>query len=394
MISDFTFSPIWPLLTTSLGMLMVWGAAWLAWPQARDEAARMALLALVWAWIGMAATGFALAFGGIGLLIDHPDLARLVWEWTPLRQGDLAFWGVAGWMGFGLQGAQTPLAAWLLFTALPGSALVAVISMIPLRRQGHPWAAWIMAGLSTLFLAPLAINWTQAGGWLMHLGQSAAAGQGYLDALGGSFFLVAGGAGLALWLGQAAAPAEENPQMRTDQADAWAAGWVVIAGTAWAIMSPLVIWQPLDPMQAGLNLWLAAAAGGFIGMIYGWYVSGSPANGWLARALVAGWVAALAPALWLSPWQALGVGAIASWLFILVNEGLEAWLNRADKGSIVAMFTVPAIWGALAVGFFLPDPGQMRAQGIGIASLMLLGFLPASLVQGLARMVERLKMKD
>ena len=384
MISDIAL-PIWPLLAASLGMLMVWGVAWLAWPQAKEDAARAALLALVWAWVGMAATGFALAFGGIGLLIDHPDLASLVWEWTPLRQGDLASWGMAGWMGFGLREAQTPLAAWLLFTALPGSALVAVVSMLSLRQQGHPWAAWIMAGLSTLFLAPLAINWTQAGGWLMHLGQSVAAGQGYLDALGGSFFLVAGGAGWALWLARASDSPEASSQTEVDRADGWAAGLMVIAGTAWAIMSPLVLWQPLGPMQAGLNLWLAAATGGFIGAIYGWYTSGFFANRWLARALVAGWVAALAPALWLTPWQAMAVGAIASWLFILVDEGLATWLNRADKGGFVAMIAVPAMWGALAVGLFLPDPGQIRAQGIGIVSLMLLGFLPAALVLGLAR---------
>ncbi len=369
--------PFWPVLAAALGLLLPWGAAFVASDE-RDAAwpGLMALAATLLALLGMAATGFALAFGGVGIPIDHPDLTALVWEWTPLRQGELAWWGVAGWMGFGMNGAQTPLAAWLFLAALPGVAAAAALTLIPLWRRLSPLAGVIMAGLTAFALAPLAINWTQAGGWLMHLGQSVGAGEGFIDAGGAALFLLPGGVALAaLFL-------PHRPEEARD--DLWAAlgaGLFLAGGAAWLIASPLHLWTPLTPLQVALNALLAAAAGGLIGLAYGWVIGREPSAAWTARSAVAGFIASLAPIQLLDPMQAMLVGAIAAWIYILAAYLIRDVLGREDAGDVFSAFGLPALWGALAAGFFAPAPGQLRAQLIGGVSILLLGFLAAFLLQ-------------
>jgi len=375
--SELAPLPIWPVLAAALGLLLPWGAACLASPG--DDAPRppfLALMVTLLAMLGMAATGFALAFGGVGIPIDHPDLAALVWEWTPLREGSLAWWGVAGWMGFGMHGAQTPLAAWLFLAALPGVAAVSVLTVIPLWRRMSPVAGAIMAGLTVFVLAPLAVNWTQAGGWLMHLGESVGAGEGFIDAGGASLFLLPAGVALAaLFLPRGEAEAGDDGWV------AWGAGAFLIGGVGWLVASPLPLWAPLAPIQGALNALLAASAGGLIGLLYGWAVQRGPSPRWTARSAAAGFIAALAGIQLLQPMQAMLVGAVAAWIYILAAYVINDLLDRGDAGDVLGAFGLPALWGVLAAGFFAPAPGQMRAQVIGGASILLMGFLVAFLLQ-------------
>ena len=369
--------PFWPLLAAALGLLLPWGVAFIA---AEDgDAARpglMALIASLLALLGMAATGFALAFGGVGIPIDHPDLAMLVWEWTPLREGHLAWWGVAGWMGFGMHGAQTPLAAWLFLATLPGVAVASVLVMIPLWRRISPLAGVIMAGWTAFVLAPLVLNWTQAGGWLMHLGESLGAGEGFIDAGGASLFLLPAGVALAaLFL-----PRREGEEGESLW-NALGAGLLLIGGMAWIAASPLALWTRLTPMEAVLNALLAAAAGGLIGLTYGWVIQRVPSVSWTARSAAAGFVAMLAGLQLVNALQAMLVGAIAAWIAILTAYLIHDLLGREDAGGVFSGLGLPALWGVLAVGFFAPTPGQMRAQIIGGISILLMGFLSMLLIQ-------------
>ncbi len=387
---DLSPLPFWPLLAAALGLLLPWGAAFVASDEV--DAARpglMALIALLLALVGMAATGFALAFGGVGIPIDHPDLAALVWEWTPLRQGELAWWGVAGWMGFGMRGAQTPLAAWLFLAALPGVATASLLAMIPLWRRLSPLAGVIMAALTAFILAPLALNWTQAGGWLMHLGESVGAGEGFIDAAGAAMFLLPAGVALAaLFL-------PRDPIEGGD--DLWAglgAGLFLAGGAAWIIASPLPLWTPLAPVQALLNALLAAAAGGLIGLLYVWAVQRQPSALGTGRSAAAGFVAALAGLQFFNPLQAMLVGAVAAWIAILAAYLLHDVWSREDAGGVFSGFGLPALWGALAAGFFAPAPGQMRAQVIGGVSILMLGFLAAWFLQGIWVLARRLLRKE
>ncbi len=370
--------PFWPVLAAALGVLLPWGAAFVASDEARAvPSGLMALIAWLITLLGMAATGFALAYGGIGIPIDHPDLAALVWEWTPLREGELAFWGVAGWMGFGMHGAQTPLAAWLFLASLPGVATAAVLTMAALWQRLLPLMSVILASMIAFFLAPLTINWTQGGGWLMHLGRSVGAGEGFIDAGGAAFFLLPGGAALAALF----IPRRRIEDVENGVGPGLGAGLLLAGGAAWLIASPLPLWSPLTPLQALLNAFLAAAAGGLIGLAYGWVVHRYPAVTWMTRGTAAGFIASLAPLQLIQPMQAMLVGAMAAWLYILVNYLLIELLHRDDPGDVFSAFGLAALWGVLAVGFFAHAPGQMRAQLIGGVSILLMGFLAVFLLQ-------------
>jgi Amt family ammonium transporter len=380
---DSTPLPAWPLLAVALGLLAPIGVGLLA---SDDETPRRAglfsLLAILITLVGYAATGFALHFGGIGILIDHPDVAALVWEWTPLKSGDLTQWGVAGWMGFGMAQAQTPLAALLFLSALPLSATAALLGMLTLWRRVSAGAAITLAALIALFLAPLVGNWTLGGGWLMHLGQSIGAGDGYLDFGGASFFLLAGGAALAELLAFRGhqTPDDSDAIPVSALTPALGAGLLAAGSIGWIIASPLHLWAGSSPVQGVLNGLLAMAAGGLIGLAYRWFVAGEADAGWTARSAVAGWVAALAVLPWMTPLQAMLTGAVAAWIFILAVWFIRELLGWYDAGDIFSAFGLPAIWGLLTAGFFAPAPGQFKAQFIGILSIFLAAFFTVSVM--------------
>ena len=378
--SDFFQIPTWPLLASALALLVPLGLVMLiAEDRERPQVAGVIFLAGILASIvGYAATGFAIHFGGIGILIDHPDVTTLVWEWTPLKEGDLALWGVAGWMGFGLSGVQTNLAAILFLSAIPALISTVILILSILRQRSSLLGSVIFASIFALLLAPLVGNWIQGGGWLMHLGQSMGAGDGYLDFGGASFFLLVGGAALAALL--ARRPKNSNTMQSLDAATpALGLGLILVGSAGWLLASPLHLWGGSSPGQGVLSGLLAMAAGGIIGLAYSWFIMGEPDSLWISRSAVAGWVAVLAVIPWTEFWQAMLIGAVAAWLYIIFAWITRVGLSWRDPGDGFGTFGLPAIWGLLAVGILAPAPGQMRAQAIGIISIFLLAFFPTSL---------------
>ena len=371
--------PLWPLLAAMLGLFATIGLGLLASDEDEwERAGLLSLIAILIALAGYAATGFALHFGGVGILVDHPDAAALVWEWTPLREGNLAWWGAAGWMGFGMTEAQTPLAAQLFLAALPLAATAGLLTMIALGCRTTPGVGVLFAALTSLLLAPLAGNWTQAGGWLMHLGESIGAGEGYRDFGGASFLLLAGGAALAALLAFRDSRPTDDAATSSPPA-ALGAGLLAVGGVGWITASPLQTWGGSSPVQGALNSLLALAAGGLIGLLYGWFITRRPESVWTVRSAAAGWGAALAGLPCMTPLQAMLTGAMGAWLFILTAWLINELLGWRDPGGIFAIFGPPAVWGLLAVGFFAPAPGQFKAQLIGVTSIALLAFFVASL---------------
>ena len=371
--------PLWPLLAVALALLAPAGLGLISTDEDNfADGGLVLLLAPLLTLIGYAATGFALHFGGIGIIIDHPDLASLVWEWTPLKEGNLQFWGVAGWMGFGMAQVQSPLAGLLFLAALPLAMTSSLLTMITLGKQSSATLGIIFAALTALLLAPLTGNWTQGGGWLMHLGQSMGAGDGYIDFGGASFFLLAGGVALAALL----AWRRSRPADSISANGKWAVlglGLLVSASVGWNIASPLHLWNGSSPEQSVLHSLLALAAGGLIGMAYSWFALGEPDAIWTVRSAAAGWVAALAASPWMTPPQAMLLGAVAAWLFIIAAWLMRELLGWYDPGDIFSVFGLPSIFGLLTVGIFAPADGQFRAQLIGSVSIFLLGFFAASL---------------
>ncbi len=422
-------------------LLMAGGLAWLV-PSAltllvaaglpEAEARQVALTlptAIALAVVGYAATGFALHYGGIGLVVDHPDLAALVWEWSAIAADWGVTWGMAGMAGFGLQQAQTPLALLLLANTLPGVATATLLPMVALRGR-LPAVVVALLGLGMAAAGyPLVGNWVQGGGWLAYLGFNIGAGHGFVDFGGAWLFWLAGVVALAgtLTLGERlprpTGPAP-LPPVHLPLLAVGGAGLLLAGGMAWLLAWPLADWTALPPLRVVVNGILAAAGGALLPLFYTWFVAGRPDPLLAARGIAAGWVAALAGAPFLTPLAMLLVGGVAGLLMLLSTYLLEQRWRLYDRGGVWSTFGLPALVGILAVGLladgtaglgyngigageylgmkgqgvgglwpatgFAPDwPGQFLAQGIAVVVLFLLAFLATVVVTGPLTLIAR-----
>ena len=128
------------------------------------------------------AIGFALHFGGIGLVYNDPALRQLVWEWSPLSTNWGTGWGVAGLSGWFLSGAQVTAFTYTLFLAhLPWVVTAAMLPAMALRGRAPAIVTLILALLIGGVIYPLAGNWVQGGGWLSALGRNLNLGHGFVD---------------------------------------------------------------------------------------------------------------------------------------------------------------------------------------------------------------------
>ena len=89
------------------------------------------------------------------------------------------------------------------------------------------------------------------------------------------------------------------------------------------------------------------------------------ANGWLA-----GLVASSACAGIVTPGESLFVGLVAGIATPLLVEVLELALSIDDPSGAITVHAVGGLLGLLAAGIFAPQPGQLLAQLVGIATLL------------------------
>lgn len=414
--------PIWLLLAAGVAFFVPWGLAFVVAGGQPSAAARrtalLPILAFALALLGYATVGFALHYGGIGLLIDHPDLNALVWEWSPLSAEWGATWGAAGAAGFGLDGARTPVAMLLLLSTLPWAATAALLPMLALAGRAPRLVGGLFGALTAGLGYPLLGNWTQGGGWLATLGFNIGAGHGFVDFGGAGLFLFGGGVTLAALLSflRRLPPADASslPPAPHPLLAAFGAALVIVGASGWLTAWPLHDWTQVAASTLLLQALLAAAGGALAPILYTWLVAGAPDPLQAARGIVAGWVAGLALAPFAPPLLLAAVGGGAGLLLVLATYLIDHRLRLDDPGGLLAMTLLPALWGLLAVGLFadgrtgagfnrigradylgvagqgvtglypaagfVADPGQWQAQAIAAAVIFLLGFLATTLL--------------
>jgi Amt family ammonium transporter len=415
---------IWYVLATALALLVPAGvvlvgvadmSATRAW-----DAALGALAAIGVVTMGYWAFGFALQFGGVGLVYPDAELRDLVWEWSMLSSEWGIGWGMAGLSGWFLSGPGITTQAYTLFLGhLPWAITAALIPVIALRRRAQAIATIALAFLVGAFIYPLAGNWVQGGGWLNALGRNLSLGHGFVDFGGaGTVFLVSGAftlAGLVVWSPrrrQLTDPADEA--LRPAQLPLLAVVGALLVmggllGWLWANPLQMSVLPPAAIMRGSVNLILAAGAGTVVPIVYTWFVSGYSHPTLSARGLMAGVVAALAAGPFVQPGGALFIGFLAGATVPFVAYLVDKLLGLDDRTGVVTATIIPAMLGLLLVGFFAdgvfgrgwqmtgldsylgvtgqgvtglmaadgfqPDfPGQLQAQLIGILSLTLWGF--------------------
>lgn len=417
----------WSLLASALSMLMpvgfiLIGVAGLdrerAWGAALSAVAAMGLAAIAY-W----AVGFALHFGGVGLLYMRPELRMLVWEWTPLPPNWGVGWGVAGLSGWFLAGREVTSLMYALFLSqIPWVFTVALAPVIALRGRAPALATMLIALSIGGFVYPLAGNWVHGGGWLAALGQNLTLGHGFIDVGGaGVVHLLAATFGLValiVWVPRRAhQDGEQLPPDYRPLLTVVGSLFVLAGAVGWLWSNPLHVEAigEVGMMRGSVNIVLSMTAGAIVPLLYTWFVAGDSHPTLAARGLVAGAVAGLAAAPFMQPMPALMIGFLAGATTPFLTYAIDHLARLDDATGLVTTAGAPALVGLLLAGVFAdgvsgvgwqatgvdaylgiagqgvsglfvangfqPDfPGQLQAQLIGVAALLVWGVATAALI--------------
>lgn len=422
--------PIYWYLMTAMVALMVpigfvlIGVAGLQ-PDHAWNAALGGLAAVGLATLGYWAIGFAIQFGGVGLVYADPGLRQLVWEWSPMAANWGVGWGVAGLSGWFLSGAQVTALTYALFLAhLPWVITAALLPIMAVRGRAPAIVTLLLALLIGALIYPLAGNWVQGGGWLSALGRNLNLGHGLIDFGGaGTVHLVAAGFALAamvVWgprtARQPSLPAE-LPPVHLPLLVVVGSLFVLAGSLGWHWSNPLQVQflSEIALMRGSVNSILIAAGGLLPPLIYTWFVTGRSEPMTCARGLVAGSVAGLAVGPFVQPGVAFAIGLLAGATVPFVLFILEGVWHLDDATGAVTASGVPAMVGLLLVGIFADGvvgngwqmtglgtylgidgqgvsglfvasgyqfdfPSQLQAQAIGVLALSLWGFITGMII--------------
>lgn len=414
---------LWYLLAAGLAMLVPAGFVLLGSANlAQEDAWNAALGGLAAAGLALFAYwafGFALQFGGVGLVYPHSALRGQVWEWSPLSSEWGIGWGMAGLTGWFLSGDLSALSLTLFLGHIPWVMVAALLPVMTLRGRAPAIVTLLLALLMGGIVYPLAGNWVQGGGWLNALGRNMNLGHGFVDFGGaGSVHLVAAGfalAALAVWstrrrtdhTGEVALPPAHQPLLAV-------VGALLIlgGGIGWMFSNPLQVETVGDfGMMRGAVASMLAAAGGIVfPLLYTWFVTGRSEPTMSARGFVAGVVAGLACGPFVAPGVAFVIGLVAGATVPFVTWLLDGRLRIDDRSGVVISSGIPAAIGLLLVGIFadgragsgwqmtgvgtylgvngqgvsglmvasgyqMDFPAQIQSQVIGVVALGLWGFL-------------------
>jgi ammonium transporter, Amt family len=413
------------LLAAGLSFLMPLGYALIAAGGLLEDQARQAALGLLaalgLATLGYLIVGFALQFGGIGLVYTQPGYEGLVWEWSALGPTWGSGWGMAGLAGWGLTGpASTPAAYALALANLPWVATAAMIPLVALRGRIPAWATGVLGLLVGAIIYPVAANWIWGGGWLANLGTNLNQGHGLVDAGGSGLVHLLGAsvalAGLLIFVtrkdrAHSAEPAL-LPPVHLPVLAVLGAGLLMAGNAAWWLANPFFGRQSVDLSQVLLNSFLAAAGGGLVPLIYAWFVAGSPDPLMAARGVAAGTIVVFAGGPFLPPMYALAIGCAMGLIVPLAIFFVDRVARIDDPTAALTVHGLSGALGLLAVGVFAdgrtgqgwnavglssylgvarqgvtglvaatrfqPDwPAQFQAQAVGLAALALFSFFVA-----------------
>ena len=176
----------------------------------------MFLAALGLAVAGYVITGFALQYGGVGLVHELPGYDGLIWEWSALGIAWGTGWGMAGLAGWLLSGpAATPLARTLALANLPMVVMATMIPVLALRGRIPGWATALLGFAMGALIYPVVGNWIWGGGWLGNLGSNLGLAHGLVDPAGAAWVNLLGAAvalaGVLVFMPRRVKPAAGGP---------------------------------------------------------------------------------------------------------------------------------------------------------------------------------------
>lgn len=374
----------WYVLAAAVAMLLPAGVALLSLAgltgQRAWNAALSAATAVGLAGVAYWAFGFALQFGGIGLVYPQTGLRFLVWEWSPLSTEWGIGWGMAGLSGWFLSGPEvTPLAYGLFLAHLPWVMTAAILPVTALRGRAPLAAAFVLPLFIGGAVYPLAGNWVQGGGWLSALGRNLSLGHGLVDFGGaGTVFLVSASfslAALVVWPVRRSGVGSRPVRLEPAQMPLLAVvgGLFVLGGViGWFWSNPLQAegLGELAILRGSVNAVLSAGAGTLAPLLYTWFVTGLNHPTVSARGLAAGAVAGMAAGPFVQPGSAFLIGLLAGAAVPLVSYLVDGVLHLDDATGVVASAGLPAVIGLLLTGIFADGVAGQGFQMTGIESYL------------------------
>jgi Amt family ammonium transporter len=325
--------------------------------------AMISVAILLFALVGATVANGASGPGHIFHLFGKP------WKWAgtgPLFLG-----------GFGSSPIRAQLSVLFEFLA------VALAVLIPWGSGADRWriAAGISSAavLSTLVF-PFIAHWTWGGGWLAQLGANFGLGLGFLDGGGAASVHVLGGLSALTVIWIAGPRRGKFPKEGLSTAMPGHNAIYVLFGCFMALvgwlawnMAGAILWLNAAPSAlpvTAINTLLAATAALAATFIVTRIRFGKPdaslcANGWLA-----GLVTSSACAGLVTPNEALITGLFAGIGTPLLVELLELAVSVDDPSGAISVHAAGGLWGLIAAGLFSPQPGQLIAQFIGVATLL------------------------
>lgn len=352
--------------------------------------------------LGFFTVGFALMFGGIG---GFPTLegGKMLNGMVEIVKG----WGIFGTKGFFLSsgGTYDVVVYTIFFFQL---VFMDTAATIPTGAMAERWKflSFVIYGFfMAMILYPFFGNWVWGGGWLASLGKNLGLGHGYIDFAGSSVVHAVGGlTGLAgaIVLGPRigkynkdgtpnAIPGHHLPM-------AILGTFILLFG--WFGFNPgsTLAGTDLRIAVVVVNTLIASIAGGFTAMLVMWLKFGKPDASMTANGLLAGLVSVTAPAAFVEAWAALIIGAIGGALVVLSVLFVERKLKVDDPCGAISVHGTCGLWGVLSLGLFADgtygigwngvgataakgvaglffgDAGQLIAQLIGMATVIVWAF--------------------
>jgi len=365
--------------------------------------AMMGLIVTGLALVAYLVCGFALQFGGIGLVSELPGLGELIWEWSPLDVTWGSGWGAMGLKGFFLQeGADTQLAYTLFFSQLPLVITASLIPMLTLRKRARSFILILGALLIALVIYPIVGNWVWGGGWLANLGSNLGLGHGFVDFAGSGIVHLLGGvmtlsgilafgcrlpplASLRKQEERGAAEPAQMPPVHLPLLAILGSLLLLIGWLGLVFSNPLHMSDEALPRSLmAVNVVLAASGSSSAAMLYAWFTTGGADVLMAARGLTAGLIAISAACPFVPPWAALTIGAVAGLLLPLGIYMVEYLLRLDDPSAAIATHGLSGLWGLLAVAIFADGiygagwNGIGAEEYLGIAGQGVSGFFVAS----------------
>jgi Amt family ammonium transporter len=364
-------------------------------PEEAKRTFSLFLLSLAIGTVGYFASGFALEFGGIGLVHrDIRGLSSLIWEWSPLDVRWGPGWGAIGLYGFFLRGeVLSPEALSLFLHGLPLVSLAVFITLANLWGKVNRFFLLIVGLILASFLHPVVGNWVWGGGWLGNLGKNAGLGHGFIDVLGassphllGAFACFLGA--ITFGLRKKPSPAPTMPPVHLPILAGTGLVLALIGAAAFLASHPVYSVYPTISTAVGIVNILLAAMGGVLGAsVYSLFVTGQSDFLMAVRGGMAGLVAGGASCFFIPFWAGLAIGFLAGLLLPPTVYLWEEILKLGDPSGVMAMSGLGSVLGILAPAFFANGqqgegwngvPGNyLGVSGQGVSGLLVSrGFIP------------------